>query len=637
MARNKKVNTSASYMSRVKVSPFLKWAGGKTQMLNELVKYVPRQHGTYFEPFVGGGALFFYLQPKKAILVDSNPELINCYVVVRDDPKRLIAALKKGYINREEYYYQVRNQEPEALDPIARAARFIYLNKTCFNGLYRVNKEGRFNVPFGKRVNPSICEEKKLLSAHNALQGVQIICDSYDKVVRTSAKEGDFVFFDPPYHPVGVNSDFKRYTKEFFYEEDHIALRDLVKDLVDRGVFVLLTNSNTEFVRRLFSGFEYKVINTRRNISSNAETRTGQDLIVIATSAKKKTSSYFSLQGDGVLKNFPGTRFMGSKYRVLPFIWDCVKDLPFKSVIDAFSGSGCVSYMFKQAGKRVISNDFMHFCSHLTTALIENSDIKLNKNDIKVLLSPNNRNNGFISNNFKGLYFTDEENIFLDSARANVDLLKDKYKKSMALAALARACLKRRARGIFTFVGDRYDDGRRDMRMTLREHFEENIEAFNNAVFDNGQQNKACNGDIFGLNQKADLVYFDPPYFTPQSDNDYCRRYHFVEGLVRKWDGLVIQEHTKTKKFKKYETPFSAKNTVDKAFDDLFRKFKDSILVVSYSSNSIPSKAGLVELLRKYKNEVIVHQVEHLYSFGTHGHKVGHNANRVLEYIFVAY
>lgn len=620
-----------------KVQPFLKWAGGKTQLLAELTKYIPQKYGTYFEPFVGGGALFFYLKPKNAVLVDTNPELVNCYAIVRDEPGKLIAALKKGFVNREEYYYKIRDQKPDKLDPVSRAARFIYLNKTCFNGLYRVNKEGRFNVPFGKRINPSICEERKLLAAHKSLQGVQIICDSYDKVVRFETKRGDFVFFDPPYHPVGGHSDFKRYTKEFFYEEDHIALRDLVKELVDRGVFVLLTNSNTEFVRKLYNGFEYKIVNTRRNISSNAETRTGQDLIVIATVAQKKTPSYFSLQSDQVLKNFPGTRFMGSKYRVLPFIWDCIKDLPFESVIDAFSGSGCVSYMFKQAGKRVISNDFMHFSSHIANALIENSSVKLNHHDVRLLLSPNKRNSGFISKNFKGLYFTDEENRFLDTARANVDLLADRYKKSIALSALARACMKRRARGIFTFVGDRYNDGRRDMKMTLREHFEENIAAFNNAVFDNGQQNKASNGDIFDLNLKADLVYFDPPYFTPKSDNDYCRRYHFVEGLVRKWDGLVIQEHTKTKKFKKYETPFSARNTVDKAFDDLFNKFKDSILVVSYSSNSIPSKSGLIELLRKYKNEVIVHQVEHLYSFGTHGHKVGHNANRVLEYIFVAY
>jgi DNA adenine methylase len=634
--RMSKVEKPKKTILSVQPQPFLKWAGGKTQLLSELSNHVPQKYGTYFEPFLGGGALFFYLQPKKAVLVDTNPELINCYVAVRDNPVKLIAALKK-FINKEEFYYKVRAQNTEDLEPIERAARLIYLNKTCFNGLYRVNKEGRFNTPFGKRVNPSICEEKKLLAAHQALQGVQIVCDSYDKVVRTGAKAGDFVFFDPPYHPVGGSADFQRYTKEYFYEEDHIALRDLVKELVDRGVFVLLTNSNTDFVRKQYNGFEYKVINTRRNISSKAETRTGQDLIVIATSAKKKTASYFSLNSDQVLKNFPGTRFMGSKYRVLPFIWDCLKDLPFKSVIDAFSGSGCVSYMFKQAGKRVISNDFMHFCGHITTSLIENQDVKLSQQDVKMLLAPNKKQNGFITKNFKGLYFSDEENLFLDSARMNIDGLKDRYKRSMALAALSRACMKRRARGIFTFVGDRYDDGRRDMKMTLREHFLENVEAFNTAIFDNGQENKSCTGDIFELNQKADLVYFDPPYFTPNSDNDYCRRYHFVEGLVRNWEGLAIQEHTKTKKFEKYKTPFSALKTVDRAFDELFKKFSDSILVVSYSSNSIPSKSRMIELLRKYKNEVIVHQVEHLYSFGTHKHKVGQNANRVLEYIFVAY
>ena len=293
--------------------------------------------------------------------------------------------------------------------------------------------------------------------------------------------------------------------------------------------------------------------------------------------------------------------------------------------------------MFKQQGKKVISNDFMSFCYHFSNALIENNSVHLSKQDISKLLKNNPSNKDFISTTFQGLYFSNEENEFLDNVRSNINEIRNKYKKSLALAALSRACLKRRARGIFTYVGDRYDDGRKDMKMSLKQHFIENIEAFNKAVFCNGYQNESNNSDIYKLKASPDLVYFDPPYYTPKSDNDYTRRYHFVEGLVKEWEGLEIQENTKTKKFKRYDTPFARKDTVEAAFEELFKKFKDSILVVSYSSNGLPNKSSLLEMLKKYKKEVIVHQVEHLYSFGTHAHKVGKNANKVLEYVFVAY
>ena len=619
-----------------KTTPFLKWAGGKTQLLPELLNHLPKTYKQYIEPFAGGGALFFHLQPKHALLADLNSDLINCYEVVRDQIQALIDELQE-FVNDEEFYYNVRDQDPYSLNAVQQAARIIYLNKTCYNGLYRVNKEGKFNVPFGKRKNPTICDETKLLAAHKVLQGVELICGGYKEVLHKYARPGDFVYLDPPYYPVGGHADFKRYTKEFFYEEDHGELRDEFSRLIEMGCHVLLTNSNTDFTRRLYDGFDYKVVNTRRNISSKASTRKGQDLIVIGTLPSQKTPSQLSLRGSKLLEHFPGTRYMGSKYRVLPFIWQCVQDLPFESVLDAFSGSGCVSYMFKQYGKKVISNDFMHFTHHLAIATIENSNIQLNNDEIKMLMEPNLNSGTFIADTFKGLYFTDEENAFLDSLRHNIEFLDNKYKKSIAIAAISRACMKRRARGIFTFVGDRYDDGRRDMRINLQQHFLENVEAFNAAVFDNKNKNLAFNRDIFDLDVQADLVYLDPPYYTPNSDNDYTRRYHFVEGLARQWQGVNIQSHTKTKKFKRYETPFISKNTVHDAFDRLFDKFQDSIIVVSYSSNSIPEKGELVEMLMKYKSQVRVHQVEHLYSFGTHGHKVGDNANRVMEFVFVAY
>jgi len=619
-----------------KTTPFLKWAGGKTQLLPELSNHLPETYKQYIEPFAGGGALFFHLQPKHALLADLNSDLINCYEVARDQIQALIDELQE-FVNDEEFYYNVRDQDPYSLNAVQQAARIIYLNKTCYNGLYRVNKEGKFNVPFGKRKNPTICDETKLLAAHKVLQGVELICGGYKEVLHKYARPGDFVYLDPPYYPVGGHADFKRYTKEFFYEEDHGELRDEFSRLIEMGCHVLLTNSNTDFTRRLYDGFDYKVVNTRRNISSKASTRKGQDLIVIGTLPSQKTPSQLSLRGSKLLEHFPGTRYMGSKYRVLPFIWQCVQDLPFESVLDGFSGSGCVSYMFKQYGKKVISNDFMHFTYHLAIATIENSNTQLNNDEIKMLMEPNLNSGTFIADTFKGLYFTDEENAFLDSLRHNIEFLDNKYKQSLAIAAISRACMKRRARGIFTFVGDRYDDGRRDMRINLQQHFLENVEAFNAAVFDNKNKNLAFNRDIFDLDVQADLVYLDPPYYTPNSDNDYTRRYHFVEGLARQWQGVNIQSHTKTKKFKRYETPFISKNTVHDAFDRLFDKFQDSIIVVSYSSNSIPEKGELVEMLMKYKSQVRVHQVEHLYSFGTHGHKVGDNANRVMEFVFVAY
>lgn len=623
-------------MSIAKPKPFLKWAGGKKQLLPLLMSQVPLSYNKYIEPMLGGGALFFALLPQIAILADSNEELINCFKIVKDNVHALIDELKE-FKNEESFYYNVRKQEPMELTPVQRAARTIYLNKTCYNGLYRVNKKGKFNVPYGKRKNPKIVDEQTLFAASKALKNSKLLVGDYKTILRKHAKQGDFIYLDPPYYPSGKYADFKRYTKEFFYEEDHIELRDEFSKLINSGCSAILTNSNTNFVRKLYDGFDYEAVDTRRNISSKASTRIGQDLIVYATKPVQKKPVQLELLNGRLLEHFPGTRYMGSKYRLLPFIWECVQDLEFSSVLDAFSGSACVSYMFKQYGKRVISNDFLHFAYHFANTLIENSEIILNEKDIEFLMQPNPKAGSFISDTFRGLYFSEEENRFLDLLIANIGLLKNKLKKSLALSAISRACMKRRARGIFTFTGDRYDDGRRDLRISLKQHFLENINAFNNAVFDNGFQNQSLNQDVFDIDEKVDLVYLDPPYYTLKSDNDYTRRYHFIEGLVRQWKGVEIQYNTKTKKIKRYETPFISKDTIHDAFNNLFEKFKDSILVISYSSNSIPDKSELTAMLKKYKKQVKVFQVEHLYSFGTHQHKVGSNANRVKEFVFVAY
>lgn len=619
--------------------PFLKWAGGKTQLLPHLSKYIPLKFGKYIEPFLGGGALFFFLQPSKSILSDSNEELINCFKIVQNNVDQLIQILKT-YKNTEEFYYQIREQNINKLSPIERAARFIFLNRTCYNGLYRVNKEGKFNVPYGNYKNPTICDVPKLLRAHNALKGAKIIYGDYKQVLREFAKPGDFIYLDPPYYPVSKYSDFKRFTKEFFYEEDHVELAGEFRRLIEIGCFVILTNSNCEFVRELYKDFNYTIVDTLRIINKDPSKRkNGQDIIIFATEPPRKTKRQVGLskKDPALLKNFPGTKFMGSKYSILPFIWDSVKHLEFESVLDLFSGSGCVSYMFKQHGKKVFSNDFLNFCYHFAMAFIENNDTLLTESDLAVLLAENPKADKFISRLFKGIYFTDEENYFLDTIRANINFLKSPLKKSLALAALSRACLKRRPRGVFTYIGERYNDGRKDLSLNLKEHFLLNVEAFNRAVFNNGKENKAFNMDALSLNVKADLVYIDPPYFTPHSDNDYTRRYHFVEGLCRNWEGLEIQLNSKTKKFKSYETPFSSPEKIYQAFMTIFDKYRDSILVVSYSSNSIPNKNELSTMLKKIKRKVEVTQFSHKYCFGNQKFKVGNNANDALEFIFVAH
>lgn len=266
------------FPKEVRIKPFLKWAGGKTQLIPELTKYIPHQFNKYIEPFLGGGALFFYLNPQDAVIADSNKELIITYKAVRDSVEEIIRILKH-YKNEEEFYYKIRALDPEDLSNEERAARLIYLNKTCFNGLYRVNKKGHFNVPYGKRKG-GFLNSNHLRNASEFMQGISITHSDYLDVLNTYAMPGDFIFLDPPYYPTGRYSDFKRYTKEFFYHEDHIALKKVFEHLVNLGCYVILTNSNHTFIQELYKDYTYKVIDSKRLISSNAATRNGQDAIV---------------------------------------------------------------------------------------------------------------------------------------------------------------------------------------------------------------------------------------------------------------------------------------------------------------------------------------------------------------------
>lgn len=246
--------------------PFVKWVGGKRQLLQQfrdMDLYPPfgfdPKTATYFEPFVGGGAMFFDLLPKKAMLSDMNIELVKTYNVIKNDVEGLIKRLKEHQkYNCKEYFLKVRAQEIEKLSDVNIAARFIYLNRTGFNGLYRVNGRGKFNVPYAGNKNPLICDEENLRKANDAMKDTKISHQDYKKVL-SKAKKGDFVYFDPPYYPVSKTSAFTSYTKESFLEKEQKELRDVFVKLHNRGCFVMLSNSDAPFINELYSGLDRKI------------------------------------------------------------------------------------------------------------------------------------------------------------------------------------------------------------------------------------------------------------------------------------------------------------------------------------------------------------------------------------------
>ena len=616
--------------------PILKWAGGKTQMLGDLLPKVPKSYGRYIEPFFGGGAMFFALQPENAIIADSNPELINMYRQVATNVDEVICYLKK-YENTSEMFYAVREQDWMCLPKAEAAARTIFLNRTCFNGLYRVNKQGKFNVPYGKYVNPKICDEEGLKAASEALKKAEILCGDYLLVLEHYAQAGDFVFLDPPYLPISEYADFKRYTKEQFYEEDHVELAKMIMRLQERGCHVVLTNSNHPLVHELYAPFTIDVIQTKRHISCNGSTRKGEDVIVTIPPKQQTLQRLEPQPLPQQVSSYPPTRFMGSKSKLLSEIWSVISQFNVNTVVDLFSGSGVVGYMLKAQGKAVVSNDYMAMSATFTKAMIENNFVTLPLEEAKELLVTHKESDHFVATTFKDLYYSDEENDLIDTLRTNIAAMKDQYKQAIAMTSLIRACLKKRPRGIFTYTGHRYDDGRQDLKKSLAQQFLESVDAVNKAIFDNGKANFSKHGDAMDLKvENADLVYIDPPYYSPLSDNEYVRRYHFVEGLARDWKGVEIQEHTQTKKFKSYPTPFSTRKGAADAFDKLFKKFANSILVVSYSSNSQPTQDEMVAIMAKYKEHVEVIPIDYKYSFGNQSDAKTHR-NTVQEYLFVGF
>ena len=618
-----------------KAKPILKWAGGKTQLLGELCAKVPPRYGKYIEPFFGGGALFFALAPERAVLADSNPELINMYRAVAADAEQVIAHLEQ-YENTSEHFYEVRALDWEQLSPVEAAARTIFLNKTCFNGLYRVNQRGQFNVPFGRYKNPKICDRAAILAASRVLSRAEILCGDYLDVLETHAAAGDLIFLDPPYLPISAYADFKRYTKERFYEEDHVRLAEMVARLHERGCYVILTNSNHPLVHELYARYPIEIIQTKRHISCNGKSRRGEDVIVTAAPVARPRIARMEVPLSARVAQYPPTRFMGSKQKLLHEVWAVASQFGAETITDLFSGSGIVSYMFKAQGKTVLSNDYMAMSATFSKAMVENNTVTLSSRTAEELLLAQKESDHFVARTFQGLYYTDEENDLIDTLRTNIAHLRNPYERAIAMTALIRACIKKRPRGIFTYTGHRYDDGRKDLQKTLEEQFLEAVELVNAAVFDNGRASRARWGDAMTVRIPSDLVYMDPPYYSPLSDNEYVRRYHFVEGLARNWEGVEIQEHTLTKKFKSYPTPFSTRLGAAEAFDRLFRKFAKSVLVVSYSSNSLPTQEEMLALMAKYKEHVEVIPVDYKYSFGNQATAKTHR-NAVQEYLFVGY
>lgn len=259
--------------------PVLKWAGGKRRLLEQFKPHFPSEFKRYFEPFFGGGAVFFWLFNRRLLedtpifLNDVNPELVNFYNVLRDDCESLIVQLEEHAQKHDEtHYYQTRAQNQEQMKPVPRAARLFYLNRTCFNGLYRENSRGEFNVPMGRYKRPAISDPEKLRRAAGALQHTRFSLGGFEEATRT-AKAGDLVYFDPPYVPLNTTSRFTSYTRENFTLDDQKRLAQTFRELSKRGVKVLLSNSDTPVVRELFKGFEQHQIMAPRAINSKADRR----------------------------------------------------------------------------------------------------------------------------------------------------------------------------------------------------------------------------------------------------------------------------------------------------------------------------------------------------------------------------
>jgi DNA adenine methylase len=275
-------NTSVNHKF---TQPFLKWAGGKRQLLPYIQENLPQNFNRYFEPFVGAGALLFYLQPKSAVINDVNEELINCYQVIRDSPKQLIDSLQK-HKNIKEYFYSLRELDRtnqfKKLSPIEKASRIIFLNKTCYNGLFRVNKSGHFNVPFGNYKNPNIVNPEVIKSISQYLNRNKVVIYNKDFTDAVKeAKRGDFIYFDPPYDPVSSTSYFTGYSLMAFGRSEQVRLKRCFDLLTKKGCFAMLSNSSTDFISDIYRQYKIIRVPAARSINSVGQGRGKIDELLI--------------------------------------------------------------------------------------------------------------------------------------------------------------------------------------------------------------------------------------------------------------------------------------------------------------------------------------------------------------------
>jgi len=256
--------------------PFLKWAGGKRQLISQMDKFFPKNYNKYIEPFIGGGAVFFHLLPENSIISDSNPDLINCYNVIKEDVEGLIKSLKKHKYEKD-YYYEIRALDRDQnkyaeLSDIEKASRSIYLNKSGYNGLYRVNSKGLFNVPFGRHKNPKICDEENLRKVSQVLKNVDIYQGSFE-ICLDFAEKDDFIYLDPPYYPLSDTALFTSYTKDSFDKASQLKLFEVFMELKRRECNIMLSNSYSEFILDLYKDFKIVTLKAKRNINSNSKKR----------------------------------------------------------------------------------------------------------------------------------------------------------------------------------------------------------------------------------------------------------------------------------------------------------------------------------------------------------------------------
>ena len=296
--------------------PFIQWVGGKRQLISRYEQFFPEKYGNYYEPFAGGAAIFYwqynkFAEDKEYFLSDMNQELVITYNVIKQQPEDLIEILKVlNEKHSKQFYYDIRNIDRqsvgekkykklfsivEEIDPVSIAARFIYLNKTCFNGIYRVSGDGTFNVPIGKTLSKNVCNEEKILSASRALKNVTITHEPYENVLE-KASEGDLVFFDPPYEPISETSSFTSYTTGGFTFEDQIKLKQIFDSLVQKGCNVLLSNSNSEKIIELYSDYRIEQFEVNRNLNSKADKRKNSAVEVLVIGKKEKKALHSTVE-----------------------------------------------------------------------------------------------------------------------------------------------------------------------------------------------------------------------------------------------------------------------------------------------------------------------------------------------------